>query len=160
MKFTIVHGGQTGVDRGAASAGYQSMPVEGFMPMDECDESGPIPKWVKDPLTPLKVPGLMQRTTANVVASDVILVIVEDRHHPYVTPGSALTLQVARSLSRPRLAVDHETPIAMIEEWIRAARHNNDTRLMVAGPRRSKWDIGEPIARSIVLRLAERLWSR
>ncbi len=162
MRLVIVHGGQTGVDRGAALVAQgMDLVVEGYMPKDLSDEAGPIPAWARRGLRPLKVEGYMQRTTANVVHCDLALVVVRDRHLPYATPGSALTLQAARSIGRPRFTADPDTPIAMVEAWLREkAPHSSPVKLMVAGPRASRWEEGEFIARSILSDLVRKVWSR
>jgi hypothetical protein len=161
VRLRIIHGGQTGVDRGAAvSASDLKLPVAGWMPMDERDECGPIPTWARRGLKPLQVSGLAQRTTGNVVLCDLVLCIVEDRQHPYATPGTALTLQVARSIGRPRFAADAETPVDVIAQWVRDKASGAEVGLMVAGPRESKWPGAMAVTSPIISQLAGRLWTR
>lgn len=159
MKLCIVHGGQTGVDRGAAYAALQmGVMVDGFCPQDMSDEGGRIPEWALKGLRPCRVDGKMQRTIANVAHAHMVLCVVEDVQHPYRTPGTALTLQAARSIVRPRFAVDSTTPLQMITTWLRDKSPNGvePIRLMVAGPRASLWKDGERVACSIICALTDR----
>jgi hypothetical protein len=160
-KLIIIHGGQTGVDRGAHIAALEiGLPVEGMMPMEENDEDGPIPYAVARYLTPMKVSGYMQRTVANVMKADAVLAIVEDRQKPYATNGTALALQTARlAIQRPRIAVDEEVKESFVVDWVRGCMSSNarggELRLMVCGPRASLWSSGERVADSFVYRLGK-----
>ncbi|HSX21410.1 MAG TPA: putative molybdenum carrier protein, partial [Gaiellaceae bacterium] len=68
--ITIVHGGQTGVDRGAHEAAIDNgWRVAGYMPRDGRDELGPIPPDVARFLVAHEKAGYGARTEANVRAS-------------------------------------------------------------------------------------------
>src|SRR5690349_17304665 len=105
-QLIVVAGGQTGVDRGAHRAALEvGFDVTGYMPSDGKDELGPIPGNVASHLRRCAKRGYAARTEANLLIADALLVVVEDRIDPYRTPGTKLTLQIARELKLPRLVV-------------------------------------------------------
>jgi hypothetical protein len=156
--ITIVHGGQTGVDRGAHEAALDNgWLVAGYMPRDGRDELGKIPEGVARFLTPHEKTSYAARTEANVRSCDALLVVVRDADDPRATPGTAKTIDLAASLHKRRMIVDPTEDAAMIARWIWSdllkifvavqmqlpleTRRLDPvpTRLLVAGPRESKW---------------------
>lgn len=148
--LVIIHGGQTGVDRGAhhgaISAGLQ---VDGFMPSDRRDEHGSIPDEAASHLRVCQAWGYAERTEANVAIADLVIVVAPPR---YMYGGTALTWQLAdrKSVSR-RILVSNmweiESAVAVMRE-LRADRCA--WRVMIGGPRASKWDIGETVTRNLM----------
>lgn len=139
---TIRSGGQTGVDRGALDAARTvGVPIEGWCPAGGWAEDMPeAPGLLTDypELRETHSPEPAQRTEWNVRDSDVTLIISPDTEPGSSTgsPGTALTKDLASSLSRPSRTVgkgDIEDPV----EWLR----NQGTQLTVniAGPRESEW---------------------
>ena len=152
--ITVVHGGQTGVDRGAHEAAIDNgWLVEGYMPADGRDEYGQIPPEVARHLRAHSKPSYAARTEANVWNSDALLVIVRDADDPRSTPGTAKTIDLAADRHLPRRIIDTRVEDRQIATWI---WHMSVTRplflaldptfaaaplrLMIAGPRESKWD--------------------
>lgn len=160
--LVIVHGGQTGVDRGAhygARAAHLS--ITGYMPQDARDEEGLIPQSVAAWLMRCPESGLPARTEQNVRISHALLLVVEDCERGPRSPGSRLTLGKAKYRELPWKVADPTTDPAVVHAWvadvIHARRHRGHmmTRVMVAGPRASKWRDGEATARAIVAALAD-----
>lgn len=163
MSLVIVHGGQTGVDRGAhrgALAG--ALMVAGYMPNDARDEQGMIPFDVAEYLIRCPSSGLVARTHANITLSHAVLAVVADaceKRRPHLSPGTARTLREAKYRNLPHLVVDPSTPIDAVRAWIDeiyAARIDRDqmtTRLMVAGPRATRWPEGEAEAQRVIAAL-------
>lgn len=140
----IRHGGQTGVDRGGADAGYAlGLRVEGFAPGGFISEDGQIPaKYATD----LEDSGRSYagRTESNVVKSDGILIL----HHGDLTGGSRQTAFKAVQFGRPVIAIDlairsEAFAAGLIRGWLHRGRLKV---LMVAGPRASKWPAGQRVA--------------
>lgn len=173
-QLVVIHGGQTGVDRGAhkgaLDAGFH---VTGYMPSHGRDEDGPIPGAVACHLRRCAQPGFAARTRANLAITDSLLVVVENRADPYATPGTKLTLEEGRRLGLPRLIADEELPVAEVARWLwsiglESGRHRAVSsssprptlamppchRLMIAGPRASLWPRGELVAAAIVRAIA------
>jgi hypothetical protein len=156
--ITIVHGGQTGVDRGAHEAALDcGWPVGGYMPRDGRDELGKIPDAVARHLIPCSKTGYGARTEANVRSAIAALIVVRDGNDPRATPGTAKTIALAADRRLPRMIVDPQWDPAAIARWIWSdliqprrtlplpllgATPDPDLlpkRLLVAGPRESLW---------------------
>ncbi len=152
--ITLVHGGQTGVDRGAHYAAIDNgWRVTGYMPRGCRDEYGPIPPDVAQHLIEHDKSAYAARTAANVRSSDALLVVVRDRDDPRATPGTALTLDLAAELPKRQMVVDPTDDAGKIARWIwqlscvlrelslplEGVPDPVPVRLMVAGPRESKW---------------------
>jgi hypothetical protein len=153
--ITIVHGGQTGVDRGAHEAAIDNgWSLAGYMPRDQRDELGQIPPDVARFLVAIDKTSYAARTEANVRAATAALFIVRDVNAPRVTPGTAKTIDLAADRKLRRKIVDPKTDARMIARWIwndlllmstmllpfdEKILDPVPTRLIVAGPRESKW---------------------
>lgn len=153
--ITVIHGGQTGVDRGAHEAALANgWLVAGYMPNDGRDERGPIPPHVACYLRPHTQQSYAARTEANVRGSNAVLVVARDADNPRATPGTAKTIDLATARRiRPQI-VDPTSDVEAIASWLWRdvllcrplalpldphARDPWPVRLMVAGPRESKW---------------------
>ena len=155
MTLTIIHGGQSGVDRGAHEAAINNgWRVTGYMPSDRRDEFGLIPPDVARFLVPHDTASYAARTEANVAAASAALIIVPAADNPRVTPGTAKTIDLASRRHLPCKIVDPTTKAALIAHWIWSnllmhqplmlpldglSRDPAPMRLLVAGPRESKW---------------------
>lgn len=154
--ITIVHGGQSGVDRGAHEAAIDNgWCVVGYMPRDGRDELGKIPEAVARCLTPHDKTNYAARTEANVQMANAALIIVHDADDPRVTPGTTKTIELATARKLRRLIVDPSHAAEHLACWIwrdlmmmtktlmlpfgGAALEAIPTLLLVAGPRESKW---------------------
>jgi hypothetical protein len=149
--ITIVHGGQTGVDRGAHEAALANgWDIAGHMPRDGRDERGPIPPEVARYLRTYEKASYAARTEANVRDCDALLVVARDAEDPYGTPGTAKTLSLAIVRGLCWKIVDPSFEAIRIARWIwdrlprslvlpLASESAVRFRLMIAGPRESKW---------------------
>src|SRR6516162_4541079 len=91
--FSVVSGGQTGVDRGALDAALGlGVPCGGWCPDGRRAEDGVIP--ARYPVTELRGAGYEERTHKNVEDSDGTLIITFGQ----VSGGTARTLEVCRKL--------------------------------------------------------------
>jgi hypothetical protein len=173
--LTILHGGQTGVDRGAHEATIDNgWRVAGYMPRDQRDELGRIPSDVARFLVPHDKTGYSARTEANVSTSSAVLIVVRNADDPRTTPGTTKTIDLAIERHLRRMVVDPRTNPTLIARWIwfdlrmigtlplPLAEHTLDpipTRLLVAGPRESKWPGAQAatagLLRQVALALAE-----
>jgi Circularly permutated YpsA SLOG family len=153
--ITIVHGGQTGVDRGAHEAAIANgWPVAGYMPRDGRDERGKIPEEVARFLVAHEKTSYAARTAANVHTASAALFVVRDNADPRATPGTARTIALAMGRRLRLLIVTPHDDSATISRWIWNGLCRQKTlslpfvtgqleptplRLLIAGPRESKW---------------------
>lgn len=151
----IIHGGQTGVDRGAHEAALDlGLKPCGTCPADCRDEFGLIPDAVRHHLRPLEFGDKAARTRANIVDADAVLVVVKNRLRPDVTPGTAYTLQHAHSRGRPILITDgYPGEEDIVAGWLARCWPRSPAKLMVAGPRETLWPEGREVTRGFVYRL-------
>lgn len=146
----IISGGQTGVDRGALDAALASgAGCGGWCPKGRRAEDGAIPR--RYPLAETRSPDYRVRTRRNIADSDATLVIHDGR----LEGGTALTVELCRSLGRPCLVVDAaaEDPDGAAERVRNEIRGRGVRVLNVAGPRASKWPEAAATARRLVERL-------
>lgn len=161
--ISIVHGGQTGVDRGAHEGACDNgWRVGGCMPKNRCDELGPIPAAVAAHMETCTISGYPARTSTNLRMVHALLVVVPDKHDPYATPGTRLTLVEARDINLPRIVVDPDEDMRVIGTWIhmlRVRQARDDLRIMVAGPRETRWASGRVDTAALLRRLKIQLAS-
>lgn len=127
----IISGGQTGVDRGALDAAKDlNLERGGRCPRGRRAEDGVIPP--KYPLVETVGAAYPERTRKNVQDSDASLVLTRGP----LTPGSRLTISIARRIKRPSLHLDllQESATATLQDWLALVR---PTVLNVAGSRES-----------------------
>lgn len=152
--ITIVHGGQTGVDRGAHDGAIDNgWSVAGYMPRDARDELGLIPEAIARFLVPHDKASYAARTEANVASASAALIVVPDAADPRVTPGTAMTIDLAAQRHLLCKIVDPTTSAVLIARWIWSdllvprplmlpldgLTLDPAPTLLVAGPRESKW---------------------
>jgi hypothetical protein len=148
--FSIVSGGQTGVDRGALDAALQAgVPCGGWCPVDCRAEDGLID--ARYGLVPLPQGGYAERTRRNVEDSDATLIL----YFGELEGGTALTAACCEALGKPLLLID-----ALDMNPAHAAQRARDFvlqhavwRLNVAGPRASKTPAAHDYAKRTVSRL-------
>ena len=125
----IVSGGQTGVDRAALDVALElGIPCGGWCPRGRKAEDGRIPE--SYPLQEASSPDYPLRTRLNVEDSDGTLVITNGSPRG----GTALTLKLAKQLSKPFLLADlaRRPDPSEVQQWIQ----KNQIRILnVAGPR-------------------------
>ena len=150
--LVIVHSGQTGVERGAHRGAIAAgLHVTGFMPSDKRDELGPIPNDVAEHLTPCTERGPRQAVYASIaLASGVLVVVPQARSASHFTAMAAV-LQRIRAARVPFLACDASTNVEDVRLWTRQLPETaGSTRVMVTGPRGTRWPEGEAVARRLV----------
>ncbi len=168
MIVTIVHGGQTGVDRGAWKGARDGLlNVTGWAPHHRRDELGYIPHDVISTMRVCKQTGFAARTKANAHDCDGLILVSPRRKA--TSPGTRYTQQCVecdpdkRAFSpwyRPHIIVEsaHGIDAVAIGEFLAGLKsreaHRPTPRLMIAAPRASKWAAGEGIARDIVVEIS------
>ena len=150
--LVIIHSGQTGVERGAHRAAVSAgLSVAGFMPLDRRDELGPIPTDVAELLTPCFDRGPRPAVRANIALASGVLLVVPESLTPEKFTAMSAVMQGVRSARVPSLVVDARTNLDDVVRWARQLPETSgSTRLMVTGPRGTRWPDGETVARRLV----------
>lgn len=129
----IISGGQTGVDRAALDAAIQrNIPHGGWCPMGRRAEDGTID--TRYQLLETTSHDYSQRTEYNVTDADGTLIL----NMGSLEGGTAFTMRVAQSISKPCLILDLHGPVdtTVAHAWLTG---NNIQILNVAGPRESRY---------------------
>ena len=167
--ITIVHGGQTGVDRGAHEAAIENgWKLAGYMTRDQRDELGQIPPAVARFLVPIDKTTYGARTEANVRTATAALIVVRDEDEPRATPGTTKTIDLvaARKMRCKIVGPQHDANVLARWIWndlllmstltlpiITQVLDPVPTRLLVAGPRESKWRNARPETAGLLRRI-------
>lgn len=148
----IIHSGQTGVERGAhRAAAAAGLSIAGFMPLDKRDELGPVPSDVAESLTACFDRGPRPAVRANVSIASGVLLVVPDAARAEKFTAMAAVLQAVRSARAPLLTCDPQTNLDDVIWWVKQLPETSgSTRLLVTGPRATRWPEGEGIAKRIV----------
>lgn len=127
-EFTVVSGGQTGVDRAALDVALAlGLNVDGWCPVGRWAEDGAIS--ARYPLRETPLADVDQRTEWNVRDSDGTLVLTRGE----LAGGTLRTIDLAQRMNRPVFVVDVDHPPGddAVRAWIAAMGIRT---LNVAGP--------------------------
>jgi Circularly permutated YpsA SLOG family len=141
----LISGGQTGVDRAVLDVAIErGVDYGGWCPQGGWAEDFPAPPGLlaQYPLlaeTPLADPA--QRTEWNMRDADACIIIV-DQSGLAASAGTTLAQELAHRFRKPLFVVDlgaSERP-EQVEMWLRVqkARHGDDLKLAIGGPRESE----------------------
>jgi hypothetical protein len=152
----LIQSGQTGVERGACRAAMTAgIPIAGFMPMNGRDELGKIPEPCAQHLTPCLEPGPRPAVRANVALASGVLLVVPDARIADTFTAMTATLRAARKLNVPFMICDGQTDVDEVATFTQKLPEEcGSVRLMVTGPRETRWSDGEAIARRLVTSFA------
>jgi hypothetical protein len=150
--LVVVHSGQTGVERGAHRAAVAAgLTVAGFMPVDARDEMGPIPADVTKHLTPCFERGPRPAVRANVNIASGILIVVPDASDVQKFTAMPAVMTAARAAKVPWLVTDPVTNTDDVARWVwKLPLTSGSVRVLVTGPRGTRWHTGEQTARRLV----------
>lgn len=154
--FVIVHSGQTGVERGACIAARSlGIPVTGFMPANGRDELGVIPADIAQHLTACPERGPRMAVRANLMIASAVLVVVPEVEHAHQVPAIPWVLAMTKRYHVPCMVCDDSRHIAGVTTWALEQRATDGTRrIMVTGPRATRWVTGETVGRRLITGLA------
>ncbi len=154
--LVIVHSGQTGVERGAhRGAVAAAISIAGFMPVDRRDELGPVPDDVAQHLTPCFERGPRAAVRANVALASGVLVVVPDRRHVDKFTAMRAVMTAVRSARTKSLVCDPTSDTEEVAAWARQLPETSGSvRVLVTGPRGTRWLDGESVARRLVTAIA------
>lgn len=121
------------------------------MPLDRRDELGPIPPDVAAMLTPCFDRGPRPAVRANISLASGVLLVVPDSATPEKFTAMSVVLQGIRSVRVPSLVCDRRTNLDDVQRWAsQLPETSGSTRVLVTGPRGTRWPEGEMVARRLV----------
>jgi hypothetical protein len=153
LVLVIIHSGQTGVERGAhRGALAMELAVAGFMPLDRRDELGPLPAEIADALTPCFERGPRPPVRANIALASGVMLVLPCAATPEKFAAMPAVLQGIRAARVPSLLCDPNTDFDDVTRWVTSLPQTcGSTRIMVTGPRGTRWNEGEGVARRLVM---------
>ncbi|HSD87911.1 MAG TPA: hypothetical protein VLB44_10375, partial [Kofleriaceae bacterium] len=124
-------------------------------PVDRRDELGPIPPDVAEYLTPCFDRGPRPAVRANISLASGVLLVVPASATPDKFTAMSAVLQGIRSERVASLVCDAHTNLDDVGRWARSLPETSgSTRIMVTGPRGTRWAEGEAVARRFVAAIA------
>lgn len=157
MAITILHTGQTGVERGADRAARAvNFPIAGCCTVNGRDELGAMPAEIRADLQAHeKSHGARAAVYATLALADAAVIAVPDRRDPNANAGVEALRRELRIKGTPYFVVD---PVHDLGELARELRtleaRTGKLSLMVTGPRETRWAAGERLGWQIVTELS------
>ena len=149
----VLHSGQTGVERGVHRAAEATgLRVAGFSTRARRDELGPLPENISSVLTPCQEhgPRAALRATLAIASGLVILVPDVDRIKSYA--GVSELVRAGRA--KPIEIIDPRADESCLTRFVDMLPHGDEpVRLMITGPRGTRWPLGERVAWQLVAAL-------
>lgn len=151
-----MHSGQTGVERGAHRGAIAAgISIAGFMPVDKRDELGPVPDDVAQHLTSCFERGPRAAVRANVALASGVLVVVPDRRHVDKFTAMRAVMTSVRTARTKAFVCDPTSDTEEVALWARQLPETSGSvRILVTGPRGTRWLDGESVARRLVTAIA------
>jgi hypothetical protein len=151
----LLHSGQTGVERGAHRAAVAAgIEVAGFMSIDRRDELGAIPVDIARFLTPCFDRGPRPAVRANVELASGVAIVVPDRRRVDKVTAMNAVIGAVRRANVPWIACDLTSDTAAIARFAQGLQATSGSvRLLVTGPRGTRWIEGESVAHRLVASL-------
>jgi CheY-like chemotaxis protein len=157
MTITVLHTGQTGVERGACRAArLMQLDVAGFSTFEARDELGHLSIEVVQNLVRCGQRGVRSALRATLESANAVVLALSNADHIRTTPGIASLHRQARLLGIPCWIVDPTSDLTALAIELRkledAAPH--DLRVLVTGPRLTRWPGGHELGMRVVSELA------
>jgi len=125
------------------------------MPLDRRDELGPVPPHVAEHLTPCFDRGPRPAVRANIAIASGVVLVVPVATTPEKFTAIPAVLQAVRQARVPVLICDRSTNLDDVSWFVKNLEETSgSTRVLVTGPRGTRWPEGEAVARRIVVAIA------
>jgi CheY-like chemotaxis protein len=156
VALIILHTGQTGVERGAHRAARAvGFPVQGFSTYEKRDELGVLPPDVDDVLVACARRGARSAWRATLECASVLVIAVPNVAHPNTYTGIEALRRSARTAGVPHWTVDPTSDLDAVAERLRTLELATDPlKVMVTGPRFTRWREGERLGWRMVAQLS------
>jgi hypothetical protein len=157
MAIAILHTGQTGVERGACRAARAThFPVSGICNHSCRDEFGALAPEYAAELICCAERGVRSALRATLETANAVVIGVADVERANDVTGIRTLRQHARSLGLPCWLVDPQSDLSTIAARLRELERTQPhvVRVMVTGPRLTRWQGGESLGFRVVSELS------
>jgi CheY-like chemotaxis protein len=157
MAITILHTGQTGVERGACRAArLMELDVAGFSTFESRDELGHLSSEIAANLVRCSQRGVRSALRATLESAHAVVLVLSNADHVRTTTGVASLQRHARLLGIPCWVVDQTSDLAALAVELRKLENtaSRDLRVLVTGPRFTRWPGGHQLGMRVVSELA------
>lgn len=156
MSIVLLHTGQTGVERGADRAAREAgFAVGGVSTRDARDEIGPIPLQIAADLSRAERQGARVPLGPTLAQANALVVVLPPKTSVAENTGAAALVRDARKLGLPIYFADPSGDFDRLAVALRALERIHGTlRLMIWGPRGTRWSGGEGAGWRFVTTLA------
>lgn len=125
------------------------------MPLDQRDELGPVPPDVAASLTPWQERGPRPAVRATIATASGVLLVVPNAETPEKFTAMSAVMQAIRTARATSFVADAASNLDDVVCWAKTVPEiDGATRIMVTGPRGTRWPAGEAIARRLVAAIA------
>jgi len=156
MALLITHTGQSGVERGADRAARTvGFEVDGFSTFEQRDELAVLPPEIIADLKPCAQRGARSALRATLERASVLVIAVPDASEANRNAGVEALRRSARLAGVPHWVVD---PLSDLDEIATKFRRmelvTDPLRVMITGPRLTRWRDGERLGWRVVAQLS------
>lgn len=132
------------------------IPLTGLCTFHQRDELGRLPQEIAEDLMRCSRPGTRSALSATLERANLLVVVLPDARRPTAAAGIGPLLTQARAQAIPHILIDPMTDLEALAVRLRTIEAIPDShlRVMVTGPRQTRWPLGERLAASFVSRFA------
>jgi hypothetical protein len=131
------------------------IPVSGFMPIDRRDELGRLPPSIAASLTACPDRGPRPAVRATIASAGGVLLVVPNAATPAKFVAISAVLAAIRAARCRSFIADGATNLDEVVRWTRTIPElEGQTRIMVTGPRGTRWPDGEALGKRLVTAIA------
>jgi CheY-like chemotaxis protein len=151
MAVTVLHTGQSGVERGADRAARAlGFPVGGYCSFERRDELGRLPDEISQDLVACTARGSRNAMRATLASASALVIAVPDTCDIAANAGLDPLRRQARKADIPVWIVDPRSNLEELSSSLGRLGRETDLRLMITGPRHTRWPEGERLGWRIV----------
>ena len=144
MALTVLHTGQTGVERGAdRAARLVGLPIDGLCSPELRDELGPLPPEIRQDLQPCTLRGARNALRGTLERAGALVIVVPNLSQLSGVPGADPLRVLARKAGIPTWVLDPTSDFDAVHVALRTLESRAPLRVLVTGPRETRWQQGE-----------------
>ncbi len=155
MLITVLHTGQSGVERGAdRAARLTGISVAGVCSAEGRDELGMLPAEILRDLARCETTGVRNALRATLAQADALVIAVPEARRIIEVTGMDQIRRASRNAGTPVWVVDPTTDLDAVSGQMARLLSREPLRVMITGPRLTRWREGERLGGRIVAELS------